>query len=96
MTKIQKNQTGKSWVLVIAPNKGAILSRQCVKVQKREKLKPLHFLGLAGSVINYCDLEFICYLVLGVWNLNPSDWTPAFVLYLSPAATAIRLIEDET
>ena len=96
MTKIQKNQTEKSSISVIAPNKGAILNRLCVKALKREKVKPLHFPGLAASVINYRDLESICYLALGVWNLNPSDGTPAFVLYLSPAATAIRLIEDQT
>jgi len=27
------------------------------------------------SVIDYCDLEFICYLVLVIWNLNHTDFT---------------------
>jgi hypothetical protein len=29
----------------------------------------MDFLGLVVPVIDYCDLGFICYLVLEIWNL---------------------------
>jgi len=49
--------------------KYAILYHESTKVLKHEKIKQLDFLGLVVSVIDYCDLGFICYLVLEIWNL---------------------------
>jgi hypothetical protein len=42
---------------------------ESTKALKLEQIKQLHFLGLIVSVSDHFDLEFICYLVLEIWNL---------------------------
>jgi hypothetical protein len=42
-------------------------------VLRHQKLKRCILLVWPVSVIDYCDLGFICYLVLGIWNLYLAD-----------------------
>jgi hypothetical protein len=44
------------------------------------------------SVIDYCDLGFICNLVLGIWNLEHVGWPLLF--FLPPAARSACLTPE--
>ena len=55
--------------MIIASNKYAMLSHESMKVCKHEKENYYISVIWLVSVIDYWNLGFICYLVLGLWNL---------------------------
>jgi hypothetical protein len=64
-----KIPNGIQFVLRSASINYAALYNESTKALKHEKLNSWIFLLRLVSVIDNCDLGFVCYLVLEIWNL---------------------------